>query len=138
MSDVTPEKTHALLEKLAHHVMTEVPEVKEKIVKTDEKIDKLAEYMMKELPSRQDVDEKIVKTDEKIDKLAEYMMKELPTRQELDSKLEEKADKKDVQRLLDGQDNMARELEAIRTEQKAFNHAFVRFEKRVEKLERTH
>ena len=37
MSKITPEKTHALLEKLVNYVMTEIPAIKEKL---DQKADK--------------------------------------------------------------------------------------------------
>ena len=37
MNKITPEKTHALLEKLADYVMTEIPAIKEKL---DHKADK--------------------------------------------------------------------------------------------------
>ena len=81
--------------------------------KTHELLEKLSNYVMKELPTRREVDDKI-------DKLAEYVMEKIPS---IEQKLEEKADKKDVQRLLDGQDKIIGELDPIRTEQAAFNPA---------------
>jgi len=81
---------------------------------------------MRELPTRREVDGKI-------DKLAEYVMNEVPTRKELDSKLEKRADKKWL-KLLDGQDKIVKELEAIRPEHATFDYAFGRIEKIIEKL----
>ena len=49
--------------------------------------------------------------------------------------MDQKADKKDIQKILDGQDAMVNQLDIIRTEQYAFNAAFKRIEKRVEVLE---
>ncbi len=81
--------------------------------------------------------------------LAEYVMNEVPTKKEvyekfqrifneiwdLKEKIDQKADKNDIQKILGGQDNMVKQLDIIRTEQVAFNHAFRRLEKRVEVLE---
>ena len=53
MSEITPEKTYQLLEKLFDYVMTKVPtntEVNQKIAQVDEKIDKLAGYVMEKIP----------------------------------------------------------------------------------------
>ena len=50
-------------------------------------------------------------------------------------KLDEKADKKDFQMLLDGQDKIIKELDNIRTEQVATNSALLRHEKRITALE---
>ena len=128
MDGITPEKTHALLEKLTHHVMTEIPvrkEMDDKIAKIDEKVDMLANYMMKELPTRQEVDGKI-------DKLVEYVMNEVATKTEF----QELKDKVDT--IIDGIDKQTQQLDIIRTEQIAFDHAFSRIDKRVEKLERAH
>ena len=55
MAEITLEKNHALLEKLAEYVMNEVStkqEVDEKIGKVDTKIDKLAEYVLNEVPTK--------------------------------------------------------------------------------------
>ncbi len=85
MIEPTLKKIHDLLEKLTNYVMSKVStkdEVDQKIVKVDTKIDKLAEYVMKELPTRREVDGKI-------DKLAEYMMNEVPTKREMDARFEQ-------------------------------------------------
>ena len=71
MFEITPEKTHSLLEKLTSYVMNDVPKKSE--------TDKLADYVMRELPTRQEVDGKI-------DKLAEYVMNEVPTKREMDER----------------------------------------------------
>ena len=102
MEKITLEKMHALLEKLAEYVMNEVPR------KDD-------------VPTKNELNEKIWQLQQAIDP---------------------KADKKDVEmlqndlrKLLDGQDDMIKQLDIIRTEQYAFNAAFKRVEKRVEVLE---
>ena len=77
------------------------------------------------------------KTHELLERLAEHVMNKLPTREEMNTKLEQKADKKDVDKLLEGQDRIVKELEIMRTDQVAFNHGFNKLEKRVEKLEKT-
>ena len=110
MAKTTPEKTHALLEKLA-------------------------EYVINEVSTKKEVDDKIGKVDEKIERLRKYIENEVPTKIEFYEELNKKADKKDIQKILDGQDAMVNQLDIIRTEQYAFNAAFNRREKRVETLE---
>ena len=88
-----------------------------------------------------------------LEKLAEYVMNQLPTNRKVDARFEnmetrlnkieeEKADKKDVEKikqginsLLNGMDAQAKQLDIIRTEQVAFNSVFNRLEKRVTNLE---
>ena len=114
MAETTPEKTHTLLEELTEYVKNNVPtkqEVGEKIGKLDEKTGKL---------------------EVRLDRLTNYVLKEIP---DIKKQLEEKADKKDIQKILDGQDAMVNQLDIIRTEQYAFNAAFNRLEQRVESLE---
>ena len=98
MADITIEKTHDLLEKLAEYVMNEVPTRRE--------------------------------------------MNELPTKHEMYEALEKKADKKDVEKikqgintLLNGMDAQAKQLDIIRTEQVTTNAALQRHEKRITSLE---
>jgi hypothetical protein len=105
MSEITHEKTHSLLEKLAVYVMNEVPR-------------------KEEVPTKHDLNVAI---------------------QAIQTALDQKADKKDVEKLegkvdtlIDGMDKQAQQLDIIRTEQLAFNHGFNRLEKRVEKLEQAH
>jgi hypothetical protein len=79
-----------------------------------------------------------------LERLAGYTMSDLPTRKEMVEKLDQKADQKDVdeikqdlQIIINGMDKQVKQLDIIRTEQVAFNQAFNRLEKRVEKLEQT-
>ena len=152
MAEITLEKNHALLEKLAEYVMNEVStkqEVDEKIGKVDTKIDKLAEYVLNEVATKKEVDEKFQKVDENFQKVDENFQKVDGKFQKVydaiwnvKEELDQKADKKDVEmlknnlrELLDGQDAMVNQLDIIRTEQYAFNAAFTRLEERVESLE---
>ena len=75
-----------------------------------------------------------------VEKIAQYLITEVPRRSEVATKedLKQKADKKDVDKLLEGQDKIIKELEIIRTEQVSFNHAIDRIEERVENLEKVH
>jgi len=93
VSDITPEKTHALLEKLA-------------------------EYVMNEVPTRREMNSRFRQVEEKLDKIEQG-----------------KADKHDIQRILDGMDAQAKQLDIIRTEQAATNAALLRHEKRITALE---
>ena len=107
MADITPGQTHALLEKLAEYVMNEVPK-------------------KSEVPLKRDMDSRFEKINTRLGQIENRLEKiEL-----------EKADKKDVQTILDVLDKSAKQLDIIRTEQVAFNHAFRRLEKRVDELEK--
>lgn len=82
---------------------------------------------MNQVSIRAEVKEKIAQVDEKIDPLAEHMLNNLPTREEINVKLEQKADKKDVHKweekmdtLLNGMDKQAQQFDIICTEQTAF------------------
>jgi chromosome segregation ATPase len=146
MSEITPEKTHQLLERLADYVMTEVStktEVNQKISQVDEKIDKLADYVMAEVSTKAEVNQKISQVDEKIDQLANYVMNEVPTKREIDERLERVEKdigevKQNVNLILEGMDAQAKQVEILKTKQTAFNHGFSRLEERVEKLEKVH
>ena len=106
MPEITLEKTHALLEKLAEYVMNEVPNKSEVATKD-------------EMNARfEQVDRRFALMEQRLEKL------------EL-----EKADKKDIETILTILDKQSKQLDIIRTEQVAFNHAFRRLEKRVEALE---
>jgi len=128
MEKITLEKTHALLEKLAEHVMNHVPTKQE----VDAKIDKLAEYVMNEIPTKREVDAKIGSVDEKIDRLANYVLNEIPA---IKKELEQKADKKDVQTILEGKDEIIKQLDIIRTEQIATSATLDRHEQRLDVIE---
>ena len=91
-----------------------------------------------------------------LEKLAEYVMTEVPTRREMDQRFDrmtlqldrlqqEKADKADVieikqqlNLLVTSVDKLAGEVQISRTEQKAFDAAFRRLEKRIDDLEDKH
>ena len=96
MAEINLEKVHSLLEKLAEYVMNEVP--------TNRKVDARFEQVERRF--------------EKIEK-----------------ELESKADKKDIQLILNGMDAQAKQLDIIRTEQVATNAALQRHEKRITALE---
>ena len=124
MAETTPEKTHTLLKELTEYEKNNVQTKKEvdaKIEKLDDKVGKL--------------EDKTGIMEERLDRLTEYVLNEIPTKREMKEELEEKADIKDIQKILDGQDAMVNQLDIIRTEQYAFNSAFKRIEKRVEVLE---
>ncbi|MBN2028684.1 hypothetical protein JW824_00410 [bacterium] len=103
------------------------------------------------------------KTHELLEKLAEYVMHEVPTKQEVEKRfqqiereLERKADKEDlivvqeelsgvkedlftlkenIGMILNGMDGMAKRLDVIQTEQSAFISGLRRVERQVEALE---
>jgi polyhydroxyalkanoate synthesis regulator phasin len=100
MSEITIEKTHKLLEKLADYVMNEVPTKKELLV----------------------VKNDVSLVTEGVNELREDVQNI----------------KGSLNIILDGMDGQAQQLNIIRTEQAAFNHGFNRLEERVEKLEKVH
>jgi transcriptional regulator of heat shock response len=151
MNKITPEKTHALLEKLADYVMTEIPAIKEKqenladyvmteIPAIKEKQENLADYVMTEIPAIKEKQEnladyvmtKIPAIEEKHEKLADYVVTGF---QAIEEKLDQKADKADVRKILDGLDSQGKQLDIIRTEQAATSHAINRMDKRIANLE---
>ena len=86
------------------------------------------------------------KTHALLEKLAEFVMNEVSTKQETNKRFEQleqrlekteqqKADKTDVRKILDGLDSQAKQLDIIRTEQTATLHVINRIEKRVANLE---
>ena len=120
MTGPTLKKTHALLEKLTEYVINEVPRRDE--VPTRSELEKLAAYVMNEVPTKREVESRF---------------------RRIEHELEQKADKKDleivkenVQTILNGMDSMVKNLDVIRTEQKAFISGLRRLEKRVETLEK--
>ena len=77
-----------------------------------------------------------------LEKLAEYVMTKLPTRQEVDDKLALKADKADVERLdnkinmiLEGMDAQIQQLDIIRIDMKAIGGTLDMHERRLGNLE---
>ena len=117
MTEITLEKTHALLEKLSEYVMRELPTRRE----VDNKVDKLAEYVMNEVALKNDV----------------------PTKNDfnaairtIQTALDQKADKKDVdeikhdlQIIMNGMDKQGQQYYTHGAG--CFNDAFGRLEKRV-------
>ena len=102
-------------------------------------------------------DHKLNKTHELLEKLANYVMNEVPTKKEVDERfrqieneLDQKADKKDlfviqedllllkenVALIINGMDAVSKNLDDMRIEQKAFISGLQRLEDRVEKLEK--
>ena len=73
---------------------------------------------MNEVPTRREMNGHFTQVEEKLDKLEQ-----------------EKADKQDIQLILDGMDTQAKQLDIIRTEQMATNAALLRHEKRITSLE---
>ena len=100
MPDITLETTHALLEKLANYVMTQVPTRNE------------LQHGLNEL--RQEMD---------------------GFRQEMMAQLALKADKSDVQRIIEGMDAQAQQLDILRVEMKAVSGTLDVHEKRLGSLE---
>jgi len=111
MSEPILKKTHELLEKLAEYVMTEVP--------TKREVEKHFQEIEKELESKADKKDLIIVKEELTD-----VKEELSTVKE------------NVQMILNGMDGMAKSLDDIRIEQKAFIYGLRRVEKRVEILEK--
>ena len=107
MPEITLEQTHALLEKLAEYVMNEVPRKSE--VPTKQEMNERFEQM----------DSRFEQVEDRIDRLADYVLTEIPG---IKDQLEQKADKRDIQIILNGLDKQAQQLEIIRTEQVAFYH----------------
>ena len=131
MSEATLKKTHELLEKLAEYMMNEVPRKSE--VATKSELEKLAEYVMNEVPTKREMENRFQDADIKWDKCF----------QQIENELERKADKRDleivkenVQTILNGMDSMVQSLDVIRTEQSAFIAGLRRIENRVEILEK--
>jgi len=106
MPEITLEKTHALLEKLAEYVMNEVPK-------------------KSEVPTKDEINARFEKVDRRF-AIIEHWLERLEL---------EKADKQDIETILNILDKQTKQLDIIRTEQVAFDHAFRRIEKRVEILE---
>ena len=107
MEKITPEKTHALLEKLA-------------------------EYVMNEVPTRREMDQRFEGIDKRFERIA----------LQLDQIQKEKADKADVieikQQLdimMTNMDKLVGDVQISRTEQKAFDVALQRLEKRIDDIE---
>ena len=124
MAKVTLEKTHTLLEKLAEHVMNELPTRREMNEKLDQKTDKVDVENIKQKVGDVKKDVKILRYD------VEGLKVDVK-----DIKQDVNGLKQNQQLILNGMDGMVKQLDIIRTEQVAFNSAFDRIEKRVAVLE---
>ena len=110
MSEITLEKTHALLEKLAEYVMSDVPKKSEMMTR-------------KELENRfQQIENELMRKADKADLM--------------DVKEDLNTLKENVRMLLNGMDGMVKNLDVIKTEQAAFISGLKRLEHRVEVLEK--
>jgi chromosome segregation ATPase len=117
MSEITPEKTHKLLEKLVEHVMNNGP-------------------AKGEVPSKAEFQCLAVKVDSIEGKLGSLEVKVFSLGTTIGS-VEDKVSSLEgkIDTLIDGLDGQAQQLDNIRTDQMAFHHSFDRLEKRVENLE---
>ncbi len=115
MNEITLEKLHALVEKLAEFVINEVPTRQEVANKDD--IQRLREELLSKEDFQIAVGKIMAMLDEKADK----------------SEVEKI--RKDVDQLIQGMDAVAGELQSFRIERMAQTASFRRLEKRVEVLE---
>ncbi|MBN1560792.1 hypothetical protein JW998_11115 [candidate division KSB1 bacterium] len=141
MAEITLEKTHALLERLAEYVMTELPAIKQDVavLKHDVAVLKQDVAVLKQDVAglKQDVSGikgELAKKADKEDVMRIYL--------QLSKALDQKADKKDVERLqsqfhllLEGMDNMAKELDIHRTERVAISKTLDIYNDRLGALE---
>jgi len=124
MTEYTLKKTHKLLEKLSEYVINEIPKRNETATKSE--VEKLAEYVMNEVPNKEELEIYLAEVRLEIEKRI----------QKVKDKIDQKADKKDIQVILNGMDAMAKNLDNMNIEQKAFISGLMRIEKRVESLEK--
>jgi len=108
MSEPTIKKTHELLEKLAEYVMNEVPR-------------------RDEVPTKQEMNARF----DQVDKRFEHVESRLD---HVESDVKET--KKDVKLILEGMDSQVKENEILKTEQIAIKSGLTRVEKRVDVLEK--
>ena len=126
MSKITLEQTHALLEKLAGHVMNNVPtkqEMNARFEKNEWRFDKIESELDKQA---KEIEQKADKKD------VQFVIAALDKQAK---EIEQKSDKKDIQLILNGLDAQAKQLDIIRTEQIALVRSVERIEKRVRVLE---
>ena len=121
MEKITPEKTHALLEKLAEYVMNEVPTRRE-MNQRFEGIDQRFEG----------INQRFEGIDQRFERIA----------LQLDRLQQEKADKADIieikqqlDKMMTNMDRVVGNVQISRTEQKAFDAALQRVEKRIDDME---
>jgi len=117
MSGITLEKTHEILEKLAEYVMNELPQKSEIMTKQE------LENRFQEVDNRfQQLEHELVRKADKADLIT--VQEDLNTLKE------------NIRMLLNGMDGMVKNLDVIKTEQAAFISGLKRLEHRVEVLEK--
>ena len=109
MPEITLEKSHALLKKLAEYVMNEVPR-------------------KSEVPTKQEMNERFEQMDSRFERMARVLA------DKADKKDVEKIHQK-LNKLLEGMDSQVTQLDIIRTEQYATSATLDRHEKRLDVLE---
>ena len=115
MSEITPEKTHEMLEKLAEYVVNELPTKKEMHV------------------GFQGVDQRFKQVDqcfEQVDRRFKQVDRRLNN---LEQDVQDT--KQNVRLILNGMDAQAKGMEILRTEQAAMKSGLARLEKRVDAIE---
>ena len=144
MSEITLEKSHALLKKLAEYVMNEAPrksevptkqEMNERFEQVDARFAQVDERFAQVDERFAQVDERFAQVDERFEQVDERF-------ERMARVLADKADKKDIEvvqqkldKLLEGMDSQIMQLDIIRTEQYATSATLDRHEQRLEKLE---
>lgn len=132
MSEPTLKKTHDLLETLTEYVMNEVPKKNE--VATKGEIEKLAEYVINEVPTKRHIDKRFEQVDkrfEQVDKRFEQVDKRFGCLEE-----DVKETKDNVKLILDGMDAQVKQTEILKIEQVAIKSGLKRLEKRVDIVEK--
>ena len=136
MEKATPEQTHALLEKLAEYVMTEIPAIKEKLDKKVDKADmqqKADKSDLQQLATKADLQQKADKSDlqQKADK-ADLLR--LAEKTDVLQKDVERIDNK-VDMIIEVLDAQTQQLDIIRTDMKAIGGTLDLHERRLSDLE---
>ena len=119
---ITPEKTHALLEKLAEYVMNEVPtrqEMNQRFEGIDQRFESIEQRFEGIDQSFKGINFYINRIDDRLEKL----------------EIDVKETKTDVKTILEGMDAEAKELEIARLERTAISRTLDRHEQNITKLE---
>jgi len=88
----------------------------------------LAQYVMSEVPTKQEVERRFQQIDRRFQQIEGRFVN-------VENELEKKADKSDIQLILEGMDTQAKQHDIIRTELSATNATLLRHEKRLTTLE---
>ena len=118
MGKVTLDQTHALLEKLAEYVMTEIPAIKEKLDQKADKADLLQKADKADLQQKADKIDLVLLSD-KMDSLQKNA-------ERLDNKID---------MILEGMDAQTQQLDIIRIDMKAMGGTLDMHERRLGNLE---